>query len=159
VNDEITQQPTFVDWSHPVPLRRKTVCLVRKDLEPRTVANVIGHSALALGAQAPAALVMNPRLIDRDRLEHNGVSGWPFVVLTTRASKLTKTVSEVTKDNRLWSVAFMLPMLTTSSDEELIAEVLEYSTDDIEWLGVIAYGDPEHVDRHFGDYSLWSPVG
>ena len=137
---------------------RKTMCLVRKDLDPRTVANVIGHCALALGALTPDALVMHPRLVDGDGLEHHGVSGWPFVVTATRASKLNKTVTDVTEDSALLSVAFMRPMLTTSSDSELLAQVLATRTADIEWFGMIAYGEVEAVNRHFGQYSLWSPV-
>jgi hypothetical protein len=134
----------------------KTVCLVRKDLDPGTVANVIGHCAVALGALRPQHIVTRPELPDADGAVHAGVSGWPFVVLTTRRSKLDAAVRKAKADRRIEVVAFLREMLTTHNDAELVEAVAAQSTESIEWFGVVAYGIVSAVDEHFASFALWN---
>ncbi len=132
----------------------KTVFLARKDLDVRTLTNAIGHAALAMGWRRPAGMVVSPSLVDADGGEHAGVSAWPFIVLVTRQSKLVRAVEQARATDELEVVEFLEPMLTTTTDDQLVAEVAATCGDDLNLLGVLAHGPRPVVDDVFGGFSL-----
>lgn len=136
----------------------KTVFLARKDLDPRTVVNAVGHASMAFGWTQPSELIVTPRLVDRNGIVRAGVSAWPFVVLMTRSSKLERLVPQVRNDDRLRIVEFIEPMLTTKSDHELLNAVKIRDPEGIPCLGVLAHGPAAVVDEWFGSFATWTPI-
>ncbi len=99
-------------------------------------------------------MIVSPTLVDLDGGEHAGVSAWPFIVLVTRQSKLVRAVAEARAIDELELVEFLEPMLTTTTDDELVAQVAATAGADLDLLGVLAHGPRSVVDRVFGGFSL-----
>lgn len=134
---------------------KKIVAVLAANLSAGIALNVVGHMALALGAQGESGLIGRSRLLDASGVEHAGISRYPFIVTRTSAGKLKRLLelARPRKDVRI--VDFPEQMLTTGHDDELASSLASVKEVELTYLGVLLYGDAAILHELTGKFSLW----
>ncbi len=134
---------------------KKIVGIIATNVEASVALNVIGHLAISIGRYADANIMGQKNIIDKTGVSHLGISQFPFIVTTVKASKL-RTAIEVAKANPNLLVAdYPKDMLDTRTDEELVASISSKEENELEYLGAIIYGNTKDVNEITGKFQLW----
>lgn len=134
---------------------KKIVIVLAANLNSGIALNVVGHMALALGAQGESELLGRSRLLDASGVEHAGISRYPLIITKTSAGKLKRLIEQARQQNDLRMVDFPEQMLTTGHDDELAASLASVKQEELTYLGVLLYGDAAILNNLTGKFSLW----
>ena len=134
---------------------KKIVGVIASDVDAPTALNVIGHLAIAIGKYSDKDIMGQPIITDKTGVNHLGISRFPFIVTKVKKSKLKNTI-ELAKNNPNLLVAdYPRDMLETRTDEELVKQVSSKENSELEYLGVVIYGNTKDVNEITGKFQLW----
>lgn len=136
---------------------KKTVLVLSSSLEPAIALNVVGHLSIALGAYIDNDELMGRKeLLDKSGVKHIGISKYPVIATKLKPSKM-KTLIDNVKENYpdIFVVDYPSAMLTTGHDDELSEVLSNIETVDIDYYGVLLYGEMSKINELTGKFSLW----
>lgn len=134
---------------------KKIVGIIASNVEPAVALNVIGHLAVSIGKYSDTEIMGKPTITDKSRVEHLGISKFPFIITKVKAGKLRNAI-EAAKDNPNLLVAdYPKDMLNTRTDDELVNSISSKENDKLEYLGAIIYGNTNDVNEITGKFQLW----
>ncbi len=133
---------------------KKTVIVVRSDLETGVAMNVVGHLALTIG-HGGENIMGRDVLMDASHIEHRGISRYPVIITKAKRSKIRGAIEKARNNTNIIFADYPMQMLETGHDDEL-AEALEKCPEpELEYLGAIFYGESREVDEITGKFSLY----
>lgn len=134
---------------------RKIVGIIATNVESSVALNVIGHLAISIGKYSDEEIMGQKNIEDKTGINHLGISKFPFIVTTVKASKLKKAI-EIAKANPNILVAdYPKDMLDTRTDEELVSSINSKEESELEYMGAILYGNTKDVNEITGKFQLW----
>lgn len=135
---------------------KKIVATLCKGIEIGVALNVVGHLSISIGAYANSNIMGRPILIDGSGTKHVGISRYPFIITTTNHSKL-KIAIEKSREmaSEILMIDYPKQMLYTGHDDELSDSLSSVSSEDLEYLGAVFYGDTYLINQLTGKFSLW----
>lgn len=134
---------------------RKTVIAIASELAPGVAANVIGHLALAIGHRMEAADMGQHPLLDAAGVAHSGISRYPVIVVTAKATRLRRLLEEARAAKDLLLVDYPEQMMSTGHDDELVTTLQAADSSSLRYLGVALHGNSETLKPLSGKFSLW----
>ena len=135
---------------------RKIVCIVSDDLETWQAMNVIGHLAVALGANKDENLMGRKILTDASGVDHRGIARYGFIIKKGNPESIREALRESRENKNIISLDFPREMLETSHDDELSDWVSKKQEVDFEYLGVMFYGPSTDINPLTKTFPLWS---
>jgi len=134
---------------------KKIVIVLSSKIQPEIALNVVGHLSISLGAYADKTLMGRKELLDNDNLKHIGISKYPLICTKVKPSKLKKVVKDCRSNAKLLYIDFPINMLETNHDDELFNSLKNTKEDDINYLGILIYGDSIEVNTITSKFTLW----
>jgi hypothetical protein len=134
---------------------KKIVAVLSSNLEIGIALNVIGHLAISIGAYSGEDLMGRPQLQDASGINHAGIAKYPFVITKTNPTKLRKLIVDARLKGGLLIADYPEQMLATGHDDELSQALAVVKEDEINYLGVILYGNNDVVAELTGKLTLW----
>lgn len=135
---------------------KKITAVLASNLEMGVALNVMGHLSMSLAAHADLAVLMGRDVLqDGSGVEHLGISKYPIVITKVRQGKLKKLITEVRNHEDLIMADFPEQMLSTAHDDELAQELQKATSENLNYLGAIIYGNAELVTTLTGRFELW----
>lgn len=134
---------------------KKIVAVLSSKLDPSIGFNVIGHLAVAIGANACEDILGRTFHIDASGVRHLGISKYPFIVTKVKPGKLRKAIQEGRANPSILVASFPTEMLNTGHDDELSVAICAKKEESMEYLGAVFYGPTEQIDAITGRFSLW----
>lgn len=135
---------------------KKIVGIISTNVDAVTALNVIGHLALSIGKYSDEEIMGKEVLTDASRINHLGISKFPFIVTKVKASKLKSAIDKAKENKNLLVADYPRDMLDTRTDEELVASVSSKNNDQLEYMGAIIYGNTKDVNEITGKFQLWN---
>jgi len=134
---------------------KKIVAVLSPNLSSGSALNVVGHMAIALGAQCESELIGRSRLLDASGVGHAGISRYPLIITKASVGKLKRLMELARQRKDIWIVDFPEQMLTTGHDDELATSLASVKEEDLTYLGVLLYGEAAILNKLTGKFSLW----
>ena len=134
---------------------KKTVVVLKANLELGVAVNVIGHLAVTLSHNAIDHMGRE-LLKDASGISHLGVSKYPFIVTKAKESKIRAALEIARSDSRILVADFPRQMLDTKDDNELYQSLIETEEANLEYLGAIFFGDTEVLNPITRRFSLYN---
>ena len=134
--------------------KNKIVAVINKNVEIGTAMNALGHMAFGMGVSIENkedARLTNYK--DADGNNHKNVSEMPFIVLRANSNKIRKTRDSAV-ENDIKFVDFTDTM-TIGSYEEQIKRSSETKEQDLNYYGIILFGNLQKVSEITKKFSLW----
>ena len=128
--------------------------VVRKDLEPWQVLNVVGHIAAYLGNKLPVPFDTGADFVTKDGRRHPRNSQYPIIVFSGTPDELKRSIGPV-RDSGLLSIGFSREMIETTDDAEIERIFAGKADEDIEYYGIGMFGGNEEVKSLTRKFSLW----
>ena len=135
---------------------RKIVALIADDLESWQGMNVLGHMAVALGANKDPELMGREVLTDQSGVQHMGIARFGFIIKKGSAQNIAQTIRTARENESLTVIDFPREMLDTRHDDALAESIESKPETDFEYLGDLLYGPTVAVDQLTQDFPLWS---
>ncbi|OQW92506.1 MAG: hypothetical protein BWK78_01550 [Thiotrichaceae bacterium IS1] len=135
--------------------QKKIVAVLSSKLETGVALNVIGHLAVSIGAYSDKELMGRPHLQDASGVKHTGIAKYPFVITKANPTKIRKLIVDARLKEDVLIADYPEQMLTTGHDDELAESLLVVKEEEINYLGVIFYGNSDSVTELTGKLSLW----
>lgn len=134
---------------------KKIVGIIATNVEASIALNVIGHLAIAIGKNSDSDIMGQPLITDKSNVDHMGISKFPFIITKVKPGKLRIAIEKAKANPNLLVADYPKDMLETRTDEELVASLSNKSTDELEYLGAVIYGNTEEVNEITGKFQLW----
>ncbi|TLG72690.1 DUF2000 domain-containing protein [Culicoidibacter larvae] len=134
---------------------KKIVAVLASNLESGIACNVIGHLALAIGANINREFMGENPLFDKSGTQHLGIAKYPFITTKVRQNKLRKVIDAARENGSILIADYPKEMLVTGHDDELVEVLSNVEESDLEYLGVILCGTSEAINAITGRFQLW----
>lgn len=135
---------------------RKIVVIVSDNLEAWQSMNIVGHMAIALGANKDPELMGRDVLVDKSDVSHIGIARFGFIVKKGNSRDISLLAAKARKDIGIITIDFPREMLDTRHDDELVESLKTKLESELEYLGILLYGPTEQVNSLTKDFKLWS---
>ncbi|MEG4228133.1 DUF2000 domain-containing protein [Microcoleus sp. N9_B2] len=135
--------------------QKKIVAVLSSNLETGVALNVIGHLAISIGAYSDKELMGRSHLQDASGVKHIGIAKYPFVITKANPTKLRKLIVDARLKEDILFADYPEQMLTTGHDDQLAQSLAVVKEEEINYLGVIFYGNSNSVTELTGKLSLW----
>ncbi|MGA8808960.1 MAG: DUF2000 domain-containing protein [Thermoanaerobaculia bacterium] len=136
--------------------RKKIVAVLASNLDVGVALNVVGHMAVSLGAHCPDRDLMgrNP-LVDATGNSHVGIAKYPFIITKVKQGKLRRVLESARKTPGIFIIDYPSQMLSTGHDDELGEAIAGTREEQINYLGILLYGDRPQLEELTGRFTLW----
>jgi hypothetical protein len=134
---------------------KKLVAVLSEKVEIGKIMNALAHMSLGFGGSAPnieELKLMNYK--DANGNDHANISGRPFIILQARNSNQLRTLRNAAIQNNLRFVDFTNTM-TEGTYEDQIKRSSETKEENLEYWGVVVFGDETVVSELTRKFSLW----
>lgn len=135
---------------------KKIVAILVTTVELPVALNVIGHLSISIGKYSNQDIMGEPILIDKSKIQHLGISRFPFIITKVKAGKLKMVIDKAKSNLNLLVADYPKEMLETRTDEELVHSIQEKENNQLEYLGAIIYDDTKDVNEITGKFQLWN---
>jgi|SRR3989344_8736296 len=133
---------------------KRFAIVVRHDLEPWQITNVIAHIAAKLG-RTVEQFDTGDFFTTKDGFSMPRNSQYPIIVLRAGNSGELRPLLAAVQTSKLPHLAFVREMLDFSDDEELQRALGKKDASEVEYLGIGMFGDNQEVKRITKDFGLW----
>ncbi len=132
----------------------KLVAVLNKNVEIGVLMNALAHMSFGLGASVEnkeKCRLTNYK--DADDGDHSNVSEMPFIVLRANSNKI-RNVRKAAIENDIQHVNFTQTM-TIGTFKEQIERSAQTKEEDMEYYGIVLFGDWNKVSEITKKFSLW----
>ena len=133
---------------------KKIIAVVKENLEPGVIANIIGHLAVSIGHNATDHMG-RAVLTDASGKDHLGISKYPFIVTKANGSKIRAAIEAARADKRILFADYPQQMLDTGHDDELASSLSNTPESELQYLGAIFFAETELLKPITGKFSLY----
>ena len=133
---------------------KKIVAVLNEKIETGKLMNALSHMVVGLGASIQNKEEL--RLMDytdADGGKHPNISEMPFIVLKANSSKI-RILRAAAINNHIQFTDFTNTM-TVGTYEEQIEKTKETKEQDLEYYGIILFGERQLVSELTKKFSLW----
>ncbi|MDD5337772.1 MAG: DUF2000 domain-containing protein [Candidatus ainarchaeum sp.] len=134
---------------------KRLVAVLNEKIEAGKVMNALAHMSLGLGGSVPdreELKLMNYR--DAGGNDHANISARPFIILQARNSNQIRILRNAAIQNNIRFVDFTNTM-TEGTYEDQIKRSGETKEEDLEYWGMVVFGDEAIVSELTRKFSLW----
>ncbi|MDB5264909.1 MAG: hypothetical protein JWN64_480 [Parcubacteria group bacterium] len=135
---------------------RKIIAIISDSLEPWQAMNVLGHMAIAIGANKDGELMGRSVLKDGSGIKHAGIARFGFVIKKGSSAKIADLIGKARTMEDLLLVDFPREMLDTRHDDKLNDSMAGKQESDFEYLGATLYGATEAIRILTEEFQLYS---
>ena len=137
-----------------VEFDKKIVAVLNKNIEPGKLMNALGHISIGLGASVKKKNELRlANYRDADGGDHDYISEMPFIVLKANSNKI-RSVRNFAIENGIEHVDFNDAM-TDDTFKEQIERSSQTKEEDLEYYGIVLFGDWQKVTEITKKFSLW----
>ena len=137
-----------------VVFQKKLVALLNEKIETGKLMNALAHMAVGLGGNIQNKEELRLMdYIDADNGRHPDISEMPFIVLKASSNKI-RMLRMAAINNNIQFTDFTNTM-TVGTYEEQIEKTKGTKEQDLEYYGIILFGDWQLVSELTGKFSLW----
>ena len=130
------------------------VAVLNEKIETGKLMNALAHMAVGLGGNIQNKEELRLMdYIDADNGRHPDISEMPFIVLKANSNKI-RMLRMAAINNNIQFIDFTDTM-TVGTYEEQIKKTKETKEQDLEYYGIILFGDWQLVSELTGKFSLW----
>lgn len=133
---------------------KKLVAVLNEKVEPGKAMNVLAHMSLGFGALLEKEKLLLQNYKDADGGDHANISGRPYIILQARNGNQLRTLRQAALHNNLPFVDFTNTM-TQGTYEDQILRSSQTKEQDLDYWGIVLFGDEELVSELTGKFSLW----
>lgn len=133
--------------------KKKIVAVLNKNKEAGRMMNTLAHMSLGLGASVNKEELRLTNYKDADEGDHDNISEIPFIVLEAGSNKI-RELRKIAKENGIDCVDYT-STLVEGTYEDQIKRSAETKEEDMEYLGIVLFGDWEKVTELTKKFSLW----
>ena len=133
---------------------KRFAIVVRHDLEPWQITNVIAHIAAKIG-HAVEQFDTGDSFTMKDGVSIPRNSQYPIIVLRAGSSEELRPLLSGIRAAQLPHLAFVREMLDFSDDAELQMALSKKAESEVEYLGIGMFGDNQEVKQLTKGFSLW----
>ncbi len=134
--------------------QKKLVAILNEKIEVGKAMNALSHMTLGLGANIlDKGELRFTNYKDKDGGSHDKVSEMPFMILKANSNKI-RMLRKAALANNIEFVDFTNTM-TEGTYEEQIKRTSETLEEELEYYGIILFGDWQLVSELTGKFSLW----
>jgi len=131
------------------------VAVLNKKIETGKLMNALGHMAAGFGASYPDRDELRlDGYIDKDGGKHKNISDNPFIVLAADNSNKIRTLRNELIASNVPFVDFIDTMTVGTFDEQK-ARTLETPEEELEYYGIVFFGEKEKLSQLTRKFSLW----
>ncbi len=133
--------------------KKKLVAVLNKNIDVGKVMNALAHMSFGMGASLEdkeEARLTNYRDAETD---HRNISEIPFIVLQANSHKI-RVCRKVAIERGIDFVDFT-DMMTVGTFEEQLERSAKTKEEDLEYYGIVFFGDWEEVSELTRKFSLW----
>ena len=131
----------------------KIIAVLNKNIEPGKLMNALAHMSFGLGNVVDNEKSQLTNYKDADNGNHNNISEMPFIILRANSNKIRKTRNAAIENN-IQFVDFTHTM-TVGSFKEQINLSSKTKEQDMEYYGIVLFGDWSKVSKITKKFSLW----
>lgn len=132
---------------------KKLVAVLNEKVEIGKAMNTLGHMTLGLGANIEKEELRFTDYKDKDGNSHDKISEMPFMVLKANSNKI-RMLRKAAIANNIHFVDFTDTM-TIGTYEEQIKRTAETKEEELEYYGIILFGEWNLVTELTRKFSLW----
>lgn len=132
---------------------KKLVAIMNKSVEPGRVMNALSHISISLGAQIGKNKLEAVDYVDQDGNIYPDISKMPFIILKANSNKI-KNMVRIAKEQEITFSAFTDTM-TVGTWQEQLDKTSQTEQQNLEFWGVVMYGDADKLSEHTKKFSLW----
>ncbi|TCK92577.1 hypothetical protein EDC19_1726 [Natranaerovirga hydrolytica] len=134
-------------------MENKCVIIIDSELPTGLIANTAAVLALTLGNKIKD--IIGPNVVDGDGKIHEGITTIPFPILKSNPvyiKELRNVIGATYPD--LVLVDFSNAAQTTKNYDDYTKKIAQHTTDELEYLGIAAYGDKKKINKLAGSLPL-----
>jgi hypothetical protein len=133
---------------------KKLVAVLNEKVEPGRLMNALAHMAIGFGASIKNKEELRLMdYIDSNQGNHSNISEMPFIVLKANSNKI-RTLRKAAINNNIEFTDFTSTM-TVGTYKEQIEKTKATKEEDLEYHGIILFGEWELVSELTKKFSLW----
>lgn len=133
---------------------KKLVAVLNEKIELGKAMNSLAHMTLGLGANIENKDELRfTNYKDKDDGNHDKISEMPFMILKANSNKI-RTLRKAALANNIQFVDFTNTM-TEGTYEDQIKRTSETKEEELEYYGIILFGDWQLVSELTGKFSIW----
>ena len=132
---------------------KKLVAVLNEKIETGKLMNALSHMAVGLGGIQNKEELKLMDYMDADGGIHPNISEMPFIILKANSNKI-RTLRTAAINNNIQFTDFTNTM-TIGDYTEQIEKTKETKEQDLEYYGIILFGDWELVSELTKKFSLW----
>ena len=137
-----------------VKFPKKLVAVLNEKIELGKALNALAHMTLGLGANIENKDELRfTNYKDKDGGNHDKISEMPFMILKSNSNKI-RMLRKAALANNMQFADFTNTM-TEGTYEDQIKRTIETKEEELEYYGIILFGDWELVSELTGKFSLW----
>jgi hypothetical protein len=138
-----------------VPVTHKFVALLNKKVPVGNLMNALGHITAGLAASYPTKEEMRfDNYDDADGNAHSNISDNPFIILQADNSNKIRSLRQALQEAGIHFVDFTSTMTEGTYDEQQERTKVTAEAD-LEYWGVVAFGEIEKLNQLTKKFSLW----
>lgn len=132
----------------------KAVIIVDAELPPGVITNTAAILGMSLGKKYPEIVGRN--LINKDKEIHEGITIIGLPILSADKEKL-KSIRDNAKqfENQIFEVNVLNLTRSTRSYEEYAEKLEQVANQDLEYQGILLYGEKKAINKLTGNLSLF----
>jgi hypothetical protein len=131
----------------------KLVAVMNEKVEPGVIMNALAHMCIGFGSDIGKELLRLTHYVDADGGNHPHISEMPFMILKTNANKL-RALRLAAQQEAVRYVDFTDTM-TIGTYIEQIERTKQTKETDLNYYGIVLFGDWEKVSVLTKKFSLW----
>ena len=137
------------DFDHKISI------VINRELPSWQVLNTVAHISGYLGNVLGEQFRTGDNFQTQDGVLYPRNSQYAIIVLSATADQLSSFARSVREANDIQSMFFTREMIETTSDEEIMGELLNKTSNEIELLGVGIFGQNTRVKELTKQFKLW----
>ncbi len=134
--------------------KSKLVAVLNGKVEAGKIMNTLAHMSLGFGGSIDKERLKLMNYKDADGNDHENISGRPFIILKADNSNKIRTLRNAAIQHNLKFVDFTNTM-TEGTYEDQIKRSSETKEADLEYWGIIVFGDEAIGSELTRKFSLW----
>ncbi|MBI2572789.1 DUF2000 domain-containing protein [Candidatus Woesearchaeota archaeon] len=137
-----------------IPDNKKLVAVLNEKIEVGKVMNALAHMSLGFGGMVGQEVLFLKNYKDADNGDHAYISGRPYIILQARNSNQLRTLRQAALQHKIQFVDFTSTM-TEGTYEDQIKRSSETKEADLDYWGIVLFGEKELVSELTKKFSLW----
>jgi len=136
------------------PFQKKLIAVMNKNKDNGVIMNALAHMSIGLGASIENKEELRlTNYKDADEGDHKNVSEMPFIILSANSNKI-RTLRKAAINNNIPFTDFHDKM-TIGTYEEQIKASAETKEEELDYLGIVMFGDVDLLSELTSKFSLW----